>query len=170
MFVKLFATMASKRLYIPVSALRQELAEVEAERRELAAADGRLTRRQAWIEQGIEYMAGAEMDGRVTASIHEVVPPAEVFDAGGRPTIRQAIVMTMKDSAPERIWKPAEVIEELDRRGWLPEAKTAHQMIRNRMLAMVESGELVKREPGGYYQLAEDVRNTGLLRVDPDDQ
>jgi hypothetical protein len=162
--------MPNKRLYIPASALRQELVAVEAERRELAAADGRLARRQAWIEQGIEYMSGGGTDGHVTASIREVVPPAEVFDDGGRPTVRQAIVMAMKDSAPERIWKPAEMIEELDRRGWMPEAKTAHQMIRNRMLAMVESGELVKRDPGGYYQLAGDVRNTGLLRVDPNDQ
>jgi hypothetical protein len=96
--------------------------------------------------------------------------PEVVFAGRGTtPTIRQAIALVMNDSPSERLWRPAEVIEAIGRRGWLPSAKSATQMIRNRMLSMLERGELVKRDPGGYYQLAPEIRNTGLLRVDHDD-
>jgi hypothetical protein len=147
------------RVQISVDAFRDELAEIQERRRALGEEDGRLARRAAWLRQGIAYAEGGNAD----VSVQEMVPPDAVFaDGRTKPTIRQAIVLAMKGSAPERVWRPAEVIEELGRLDWLPEAKTAHQMVRNRMLAMVERGELEKRDPGGYYRLADDdVRNTG---------
>lgn len=157
------------QLHIPASSFRKELDSVKTERQRLKALDAELGRKQSWLEQGIEYVGGDEPVP--TESIQELVPPEVLFeDARTKPTIRQAIILAMKAHPPERLWKPADVIDEMERRKWLPEAKTAHQMVRNRMLAMLERGELVRRDPGGFYQLAPDVRNTGLLMDDPEDQ
>ncbi|HEX4436099.1 MAG TPA: hypothetical protein VH061_04815 [Solirubrobacteraceae bacterium] len=154
------------RAQIPAAAFREELDEIELKRRELREQDQRLARRADWLRQGLEYEDGPGGEG----SVQEVVPPPAVFASGKtRPTIRQAIVLAMLAFPPERVWRPAEVIEELDRRGWLPAAKSSHQMIRNRMLSMVERGELLKRDPGGFYKLADDIRNTGLMPVEPED-
>jgi hypothetical protein len=156
-------------LNIPASAFREELDSVKTERQRLKALDAELGRKQSWLEQGIEYVGGN--DPPPAESIQELVPPEVVFREGRtKPTIRQAVVLAMKAQPPERLWKPADVIEDLEQRGWLPEAKSAHQMIRNRMLAMLERGELVRRDPGGFYQLAPDIRNTGLLMDDPEDR
>jgi len=152
------------RAQIPTEAFREELEEIVLRRRKLHAEDNRLSRRANWLRQGIEYAEGEAQNGTVREA------PTPVADGRIRPTIRQAIVLAMKAFQAERVWRPAEVIAELDARGWLPEAKSAHQMVRNRMLSMVERGELEKRDPGGYYKLADDIRNTGLLLIDdPDD-
>jgi hypothetical protein len=164
--------MEKRHVQIPAEAFREELDEISLRRRELSEEHLRLQRRAEWLRQGLEFVEGTGAEGDAGGHAQKKIFPPEVIFASGktRPTIRQAIVLSMKAFPPERIWRPAEVIEELGRRNWLPEAKTAHQMVRNRMLAMIERGELEKIEPGGYYKLVDDIRNTGLLVVDPDDQ
>ena len=154
--------MPVKRAPIPTQAFREELNEIALRRRELQAEDDRLARRSEWLKQGIEYAEGEPRDGVA----REILPPPGTLANGRtRPTIRQAIVLVMNAYAAERIWRPGEVIAELDSRGWLPEAPSARQMVRNRMLSMVERGELERRDPGGYYKLADHIRDSGLLRA-----
>jgi hypothetical protein len=140
---------------IPVDDFLQELSEIRTARRELREKDEWLARREAWIEQGIAY---EQSEGR----IQEIVPQPELFEDGStRPTLRQAIVIVMRDSSPHRAWRPVEVIRELDGRGWLPEADSSHQMVRNRLASMVKAGEMTKQ--GSHYQLDPEVHATGIL-------
>ncbi len=155
--------MVGFELELSPEAFREELETVKDHRRALKARDHQLARHQSWLEQGIEYADSRTLAGSHGGQPEKVVSPETIFDASSsKPTIRQAVVLVMIASPSERLWRPAEVINEIDHRGWLPKAKTARQMVRNRMLSMVEKGELVRREPGRYYQLASDIRAAGL--------
>jgi hypothetical protein len=118
------------------------------ERGDLACRDEALAREQGWLEQGLAIFHGGE--------------PSSVVR---EPTLREAIVMAFKASSRQKAWAPSEVVEALQRRGRLPSARSAPQMVRNRMRSMVEKGELL-RDDDGTYRLAPDIRNTGLLRVE----
>jgi hypothetical protein len=118
------------------------------ERGDLARRDEALAREQGWLEQGLAIFHGGE--------------PSSVVR---EPTLREAIVMALKAGSREKAWAPSEVVEALQRRGRLPSARSAPQMVRNRMRSMVEKDELLK-EDDGTYRLAPDIRNTGLLRVE----
>jgi hypothetical protein len=156
---------------MPPEAFRKELEAVKDARRELKGRDNQLARRQSWLEQGIEYTETAAPAEPGNGTTRRTVPPEMIFEeTKTKPTVRQAVALVMIASQPERLWRPAEVIEEIDRQGWLPRAKTAHQMVRNRMISMLDRGELVKRDPGGYYQLAPEIRNTGLIQGRPDER
>jgi transposase-like protein len=98
------------------------------------------------------------------AVVREIVPPSEVFTGRGpaAPNLRQAIAMAYMKAPLDTTWRPAELIDELDRLGWLPSARSASQMVRNRIRSMVERGEL-RQEKDGRYRLDPAIRNTGLM-------
>lgn len=140
---------------IPVDDFLQELSEIRTARRELRERDEWLAGREAWLEQGIAYERGG-------GAIQETIPQPELFDDDSeRPRLRQAIVNLMRENSPHRAWRPVEVIRELEGRGWLPEADSGHQMVRNRLAAMVRTGEMTKKD--GYYQLDPEVHATGVM-------
>lgn len=76
------------------------------------------------------------------------------------PTLRQAIAMVFLDSDKKR-WKPSEVINALELRGWLPVARSADQMTRNRLHSMAAKQELLKDNAGNYC-LGPNIRNGWL--------
>jgi hypothetical protein len=122
--------------------------QVAEERGDLARRDDALAREQGWLEQGLAIFYGGE--------------PSSVVR---EPTLREAIIMTLKAGDREKAWTPSEIVEALQRRGRLPSARSAPQMVRNRLRSMVEKDELLK-EADGAYRLAQDIRTTGLLRVE----
>jgi hypothetical protein len=87
----------------------------------------------------------------VSVTVQELVPPSEVFtSSGARPTLRQAIVMVFRGGHRDQAWKPTQVIDALEQNGWLPEARSASQMVRNRMHSMVEREQLIRDALGNY--------------------
>ena len=135
---------ASRELFLRNIRVLQE--RLETERNTVKDTERELV----WWQQGLTLFGGEPDNPSVDQD--EVEPS----------TLRQAILALMFQNSPNRVWRPAEVISGLRERDWLPDAKSASQMVRNRLAAMVEKGELVRHEPGGYYQLAADIRNTGL--------
>jgi hypothetical protein len=118
------------------------------ERGALARRDEALAREQGWLEQGLAIFHGGE--------------PSSVVR---EPTLREAILMAFKAGDRATSWTPSEVVDVLERRGRLPSARSAPQMVRNHLRSMLEKGELIK-EGGSSYRLAPDIRNTGLVPVE----
>ena len=81
-----------------------------------------------------------------------VTPP----DSSGAPagegttTLSDAILIAFGD--PTVRLRPAEVIERLNELGTLPSALSARQMVRNRLLSMMER-RLLRRDDSGFYAL-----------------
>jgi hypothetical protein len=140
-----------------------KIREIHERRQCLAQEDASLAREQQWLEEGLALFARPASEPE---NVQEIIPPRVVFEnRRTKPTLRQAIVLVFKDAPPERAWKPSEVIEALEQRGWMPEARSGSQMVRNRLGSMIENGDLV-RDALGNYSLDPAVRNTGLLRYE----
>jgi len=113
-------------------------------------------------ESGGSYVQQeADPDSRVT----ELVPPDDVLNAAGtKPTVRQSIVAVMRSRPPidaeEQPWRSQEVINEIERRGWMRTGKTAPNQVRRMMrkLAEDEHGPLVKLDYG-TFALSPSARN-----------
>lgn len=65
------------------------------------------------------------------------------------PTLRQAIALVVVEAAPEAL-QPREIMNALESRSWLPSARSADQMVRNRLKSMVAAGELSRDDRGRY--------------------
>jgi hypothetical protein len=140
---------------IPVDDFLQELSEIRTARRELHERDEWLAGREAWLEQGIAYEQGDD------AAEDEQQPELFENDSGKPRNLLSAVVAVMRESSPHRAWRPVEVIRELDERGWLPDADSREQMVRNRLAAMVRAGGM-KKNDDGYYQLSPKLHAEGL--------
>jgi hypothetical protein len=136
---------------IPKRVYETKIRELRDAREGLALKDRALASEQAWWQQGLDILLEGAAVGRTIR----------------RPTLREAIVLVLKAEDRSKTWRPAEIIEALGRRGWLPEARSHAQMVRNRLYSMVEKGEL-RRDGEGNYSIAPDIRNTGLLLVEAD--
>lgn len=138
-----------------VGKIRELAKKLQDQRLEMQATEAEL----AWWERGLDLFGGGEGVRPHSRGKLRGHPPA---------TLRMAILQVMFEGGEQRVWRPAEVIVALQEQGWLPEARSAAQMVRNRLLAMAEKGEVEKHEPGGYYRLAAHVRNTGVVRDEPE--
>jgi hypothetical protein len=136
---------------LPKEAYEHMIKELEVERQQLARKDAELAREQMWWEEGLRIFVAPESG--------EWIPSTR--------TLRERIVLVLLDGHRDRAWRPVEIIEALEGRGWLPEAASASQMVRNRIHGMVDRGELV-RDALGHYSLATEIWNTHLLRQEPE--
>jgi hypothetical protein len=136
---------------LPKDAYERMIKEIKVERQQLARKDGELAREQMWWEEGLRIFASQESD--------EPTPSTR--------TLRERIVLVLLDGHRDRAWRPVEIIDALGERGWLPEAASAPQMVRNRIHSMVNRGELLK-DALGHYSLAPDIWNTRPLRHEPE--
>jgi hypothetical protein len=136
---------------LPKEAYEHMIKELKVERQQLARKDAELAREQMWWEEGLRIFVAPE-SGEWTPS---------------KRTLRERIVLVLLDGHRDRAWRPVEIIEALEERGWLPEAASASQMVRNRIHGMVDRGELIK-DALGLYSLAADIWNTRLLRQEPE--
>jgi len=134
----------------------QRIAELEKERDELAQTHEKVERLLAWHVEGRRLFEGEapEQDRTIT----ELFPPAEAFygPRGVKPTLRQAIVATMR-SAPGSEWPNSEVIAALDRHGWGPQGNNAAHIVRSKLAEMARMGEL-KNVARGTYMLPDHER------------
>jgi len=135
---------------LPKDAYEGMISDIKEERQQLARKDAELAREQMWWEEGMRIFIAPE-SGEWTPSTR---------------TLRERIVLVLLDGHRDRAWRPVEIIEALEARGWLPDAPSAAQMTRNRIGSMVAKGELIK-DALGQYSLAPDIWNTHLLRHEP---
>ncbi len=165
---------------MPKSFFENRVRELTQRRAEHRAALQQLDLELGWWQQGLELFGDSDTDdleevipstdaaGSNNGTIRELQPPSEVFShSGAKPTLRQAIVAVMsEDGDLERSWRPADVRAALQRRGWMPEAKSGPQMVRNRLGTMHSEGDLDKDDNG--YRFAAEARNTGLIQLGPE--
>jgi hypothetical protein len=136
-----------------------------------------------WWLKGLELFAAANgaqdetlfEDAQVTVDpesrIVEMVPSTAVLQSPGmKPRLRQAVLRAMLDrpsaNGRESRWPAADLIAELDARGWLPNGKSAENMVRHMLRDLVKRGQLVK--PGyGTYALAPKTRSEQGEAEDP---
>jgi hypothetical protein len=90
--------------------------------------------------------------------------PPPLGNTSSQPTLRVAIALVMRAGGRGMQWKPADVMLALRRRGWMPAAKSGPQMVRNRMLEMLDDGELERDDMTSDYVLSKTVWNTGIVR------
>jgi hypothetical protein len=163
------------------------MAKIRSLLRDLGAKRAEVAR----LEEELEWwQKGRDLFGRETADAHIPIPnelssPGVIIGEAKAPsavmtslsemvkglldsthlTLRQSI-LTVMATEPGRAWKPAEVIEALERQGRMPTAKSGAQMVRNRLLAMTEGDNPdLTRDGDGYYQLA--ARSPSLLQQEP---
>jgi hypothetical protein len=139
--------------------------DLEDEETTLAARLAQVREQLDWWRKGRALYArdtdGAAPDAHPEARATEADPPAAAPAA--KPSLRQAILRVMLDKPPEdgreRHWRSKEVIEEVERRGWLPGGTNPHNLVRRMLRAMVEDeGPLLKPEYG-TFALAPSIRD-----------
>ncbi|MGO9487920.1 MAG: hypothetical protein ACLQBB_02690, partial [Solirubrobacteraceae bacterium] len=123
---------------LPRSFYDRKIKELRDEHRRLTEAANEVNEEIKWWVAGRDQFApGSEGAGQPALDGLDVPePPVEE-----PPSLRAKIRFVVQQG--DRM-KPAEVIEALRDRGWMPTAKTAPQMIRNRMLSMLDDDELVR--------------------------
>lgn len=109
----------------------------------------------AWLEEGLRLFGpdgGVERE-TPKAMLTEIFPEGFVFDQGIKPSLRQAMVVVMREH-PGRRWTVTDLAEALDSRGWLPEngAKRVSDM----------AGDMVRLEQAvrhgrGVYKLSPEL-------------
>lgn len=136
--------------------LRQAMARVEAALEEYESARAEL----AWWHDGLRLVdpeAAAALDASQEpgAIVAELFPDGSVFETGARPTLRQAIVLVMRDNTARR-WTVHELVAALDEQGWLPDRGDAAKRVSDMAGEMVRVGQL-GRVDRGIYVLAPQV-------------
>jgi hypothetical protein len=109
----------------------------------------------AWLEDGLRlFGGGAEPDGQTSKKIlTEIFPEGFVFDQDITPSLRQAMVVVMREQ-PGRRWTVGDLTEALDSKGWLPGngAKRVSDMAGD----MVRLNQVV-RDGRGVYKLSPEL-------------
>jgi hypothetical protein len=129
-----------------------KIEEVKAERARLSLMDQELVREQRWWEEGLRIFVG---------------PLDDASGEARESTLRERIVTLLWEGGQGRTWQTSEVIDGLARRGWLPKAPSAPQMVRNRLQSMAQKREL-QRDATGAYRLAASIWDTGQFAVEPE--
>lgn len=103
----------------------------------------------AWLEEGMRLFdpnAAAERDSP-REMLAEILPDGPVFDQGVKPSLRQAMVIVMREH-PGRRWTVAELVDALDAMGWLPDNGT--KRVSDMAGDMVRLDQAVRQERGVY--------------------
>jgi hypothetical protein len=111
----------------------------------------------AWWQQGLKLVdpQAAAADGEALGSegmVAELFPDGFAFDNGKGPTLRQAIVLVMREH-PGMSWTINHISMALDRRGWMPQREDARKRISDMAGLMYDSGQL-SRLGRGIYKLS----------------
>lgn len=124
--------------------VRAALAEYEAAKAELA-----------WWQEGlrlIDPQAAAALNAEPEI-VTELFPDGVVFATGARPTLRQAIVLVMREAPGKTAWTINELASALDEHDWLPAREDANKGVSDMVAAMYNAGQL-SRLDRGVYKLA----------------
>jgi hypothetical protein len=110
----------------------------------------------AWLEEGLRLFSDdADLDSETPKEIlTEIFPEGYVFDQNIRPSLRQAVVVVMREQ-PGRRWTVTELAEALDGRGWLPKSGGAKR-VSDMAGDMVRLGQAV-RHGRGVYKLSPEL-------------
>jgi hypothetical protein len=127
-----------------------KIEEIKAERARLSLVDQEFAREQRWWEEGLRIFVG---------------PLDDASSEAREPTLRERIVTLLWEGGQDRTWQTSEVIDGLAQRGWLPEAPSAPQMVRNRLQSMAQKREL-QRDDSGTYRLAVSIWETREFEAD----
>jgi hypothetical protein len=132
------------------------------ERKEAALAEYEEAKAElAWWEQGLRLFdpkAARALDGGQDAEavVTELFPEGFVFDNGTDPTLRQAIVVVMRENPGHPHWSITDLATALSARGWLPsreDPRDARKRISDMAGIMYDSGQLA-RVGRGVYKLS----------------
>lgn len=136
--------------------IREAQRRVDAALEEYEAAKAEV----AWWQDGLRLvdpkaasMIDAPQDAEVIVT--ELFPDPSVFRGGAQPTLRQAIVLVMRE-IPARRWSINELTTALAHRGWLPERDDAAKRVSDLAGEMVRLGQLA-RVNRGIYALPPDI-------------
>lgn len=135
--------------------LREAQKRLDAALNEYEAAKGEV----AWWQQGLRLVdpraADAIEGGQLAeAIVTELFPYGYVFDAPGiQPTLRQAVVLVMRESPAKPSWTTGELVGALQERNWLPSREDARKRVSDMAGLMHDSGQL-SRLGRGIYKLS----------------
>ena len=102
----------------------------------------------AWLKQGFKLFA----------SSHHTLP--QPSSGAQKPVLRKAILNVMGDGTKD-VWKVPELIDALTARGWMPNGKSAKQIVRSRVSSMNNDGELERVGYGAYKIPSSSSSETG---------
>jgi hypothetical protein len=104
------------------------------------------------IVKGLRELATNGGDEPQAERLPDVIVEVEPAEDDDRPRGQEAVRRLMRES--DRAWRPAELIAEIQRKGWIdPAAKTPGAAVRVALRRLVDVGEVVKVEQGLYrYQ------------------
>jgi hypothetical protein len=104
------------------------------------------------IVKGLRELTANGGDEPQAERLPDVIVEVEPAEDDDRPRGQEAVRRLMRES--DRAWRPAELIAEIQRKGWIdPAAKTPGAAVRVALRRLVDVGEVVKVEQGLYrYQ------------------
>ncbi len=134
-----------ERVSTRIKALRGQ---VDAKREELESLNDEL----AWWESGLRFF-GFEDDEDESATPDRTAEAQQELttDNGTPPTLREGIIWIMRQK-PRKTWLSQEVLDGLQAKGWISDAKTADHHARSKISEMSRKGEL-RRLKRGHYRL-----------------
>lgn len=91
----------------------------------------------AWLKQGYQLFASGPHTLQQSAS-----DPL-------KPVLRKAILQVMSQG-PKDVWRVPELIDALTERGWMPNGKSAKQIVRSRVSSMSRDGDIERVGYGAY--------------------
>ena len=111
----------------------------------------------SWLKQGRAFIGrptnapNASPTGKMT----ELFPDERHLPNGTRPTLRQSIIIAMRER-PMDDWRNDEIIAALGAREWLPGGKNSYHSVRGKLAEMAREGHLVHVDRGTYRLPRED--------------
>jgi len=130
--------------------------DLEAKLAEHDVEGQRLRAELDWYRKGLELFGAQNGRGPESrpSSTTELVPTAEVFHSGGKPRLRQAVLMVMGERQPaggeEHAWRARDILVALAHRGWAPNGSHADHVVRKMLADLAERGQLIKTGRGEY--------------------
>jgi hypothetical protein len=115
----------------------QSLPELQAEIREIRGMKAALDAHERLVNLAIQW--------KLSQNGERQAP-------GVKPVLRQAILLTMGDNDPDKIWTRENLLLELKRRDWGPGGRNPENQVGNRLLEMAKTGE-VEQVGRGQYRL-----------------
>jgi hypothetical protein len=108
----------------------------------------------AWWLEGLKLAdPGTASDFAQAHATTELFPDPLIFETGGQPTLRQAIVLTMQMHPAINEWPINVLVARLHDRGWLPDSDVATKRVSDMAGVMQKDGQL-ERTNRGVYRLA----------------
>lgn len=119
-----------------------------------------------WWRQGLQLFGSdySNLSDESGSMVTELFPDRSLFTGKMRPTLRQAIVLVMRDN-PARRWSVDELASALNEQGWLPERESAKKRVSDMAGDMVRLGQLARVNRGVYALSSELAAGLDAQRV-----